>query len=195
MLIHPPGKGCRLENAGKSIFSGDPQDIANLIQNSQTTYGEVQWTGNIAYPNYADSIVGYSNAGQYTTTYTVVVNAYGVLVTAFPGFPLQWGDRIVAINVILQTIDGKKLNEVVDYSYSLARMWPFGDQSFPLLQYVDPYGNTVFNGLQMPEVQKELELLIDKASSDEQRSALGQIRDLAVNCQKKPHMFLRFSGD
>jgi hypothetical protein len=83
----------------------------------------------------------------------------------------------------------------VDSHYSLASIWPFGDQSFSFLQYVDPYGNTVFNGLQMPEVQKELELLIGKASSDEQRATLGRVRDLAVNCQKKPHMFLRFRED
>ena len=101
----------------------------------------------------------------------------------------------MAIKAILQTIDGKKENEVVDSRYSLASIWPFGDQSFPLLQYIDPYGNTVFNGLQMPEVQKELELLIGKALSDEQRDTLGQIRDLAVSCQKEPHMFLRFRGD
>ena len=101
----------------------------------------------------------------------------------------------MAIKVILQTIDGKKGDEIVDPDYSLATTWPFGDQSFPLLQYIDPYGNTVFNGLQMPEVRKELDLLIDKAPSDEQRATLRRIHELAVSCQKQPHMFLRFRGD
>jgi hypothetical protein len=101
----------------------------------------------------------------------------------------------MAIKAILQTIDNKKGDEVVDPSYSLGAIWPIADQSFPLLQYIDPYGSTVFNGLQMPEVQKELDLLIGKASSDEQRNILHRIRELAVNCQKQPHMFLRFRGD
>jgi hypothetical protein len=101
----------------------------------------------------------------------------------------------MAIKAILQTIDNKKGDEVADPSYCLGAIWPIADQSFPLLQYIDPYGNTVFNGLQMPEVQKELDLLIGKASSDEQRSILHRIRELAVNCQKQPHMLLRFRGD
>jgi hypothetical protein len=101
----------------------------------------------------------------------------------------------MAIKAILQTIDNKKGDEVADPNYCLGAIWPIADQSFPLLQYIDPYGNTVFNGLQMPEVQKELDLLIGKASTDEQRSILRGIRELAVNCQKQPHMFLRFRGD
>jgi hypothetical protein len=101
----------------------------------------------------------------------------------------------VAIKAILQTVDGKKANQVVDSRYSLASIWPVGDQSFPLLQYIDPYGNTMFNGLQMPEVQRELDILVGKASSDEQKDILCQIRELAVSCQKQPHMFLRFNGD
>jgi hypothetical protein len=71
--------------------------------------------------------------------------------------------------VTLPTIDGKKKDEVVDAGYSRAAIWPCGDQSFPLLQYIDPYGDAMFNGLQMPDVQKELDLLVEKTSSDEQR--------------------------
>jgi hypothetical protein len=101
----------------------------------------------------------------------------------------------MAIDAILQNINGQREAEVVDSNYSLAHIWPIGDQSFPLLQYIDPYGNTVFNGLQMPEVQRELEILVGKASTDEQKDTLRRIRELAVRCQKQPHMFLRFSGD
>ncbi len=101
----------------------------------------------------------------------------------------------MAIKAILQNIDGKKSDEVVDPNYSLAAIWPLADQSFPLLQYIDPYSNTMFNGLQMPEVQKELDLLIGKVSNDEPRNTLQRIRELAVTCRNQPHMFLRFRGD
>ncbi len=101
----------------------------------------------------------------------------------------------MAIDVRLQTEMGEKKDEVLDICCSLTHLWPCGDQSFPLLQYIDPYGSTVFNRPQMPEVQKELDILISCASSDEQRDVIRQIRNLAVRCQEKPHLFLRFIGD
>jgi hypothetical protein len=101
----------------------------------------------------------------------------------------------MAIDAVLQNINGKREAEVVDSNYALAHIWPVGDQSFPLLQYIDPYGNAVFNGSQMPEVQRELDILAGKALSDEQKDILRRIRELAGKCQKQPHMFLRFIGD
>jgi hypothetical protein len=101
----------------------------------------------------------------------------------------------MGIKVILQTAAGKKVGEVLDPDYSLAEVWPVGNRSFSLLQYIDPYGNAIFNGLQMPEVQKELDALMTRASNDEQRETLLRIRHLAELCHERPHMLLRFRGD
>jgi hypothetical protein len=101
----------------------------------------------------------------------------------------------MAINVYLQTLDGKKEDEVFDPHNSLARLWPIGDSSFPLLQYIDPYGNVIFNGSQMAEVQRELDLMAVRSANTEQRDILLKIRDLAVRGQEHPHKFLRFRGD
>jgi hypothetical protein len=101
----------------------------------------------------------------------------------------------MAIDVFIQTINGKKHGEVFDMNYSLAQLWPIGDPSFPLLQYIDPYGNAIFNGAQMPQIQKELQLLIEQPSSEEQRDVLRQVLNLAKECQEHPHKYLRFSGD
>jgi hypothetical protein len=101
----------------------------------------------------------------------------------------------MAIDTVLQDINGKRKAEVLDFNYCLAHLWPAGNPSFPLLQYVDPYGDAVFNGPQMPEVQRELDILLGKAVSDEQKDILCRIRELAVKCQKQPDMFLRFMGD
>jgi RHS repeat-associated protein len=76
--------------AGNSIFSGDAQDVANLIQNADLENADVfwqEWNGNTVYANYSAETVGYSPAGQYTNVYSIVVNGSGELVTAFPGFP------------------------------------------------------------------------------------------------------------
>ncbi len=53
------------------------------------------------------------------------------------------------IKVALQTIDGKKLREVVPTKALLNRLLPMGDSRFPILRYVDPCSNTIFNSAQM----------------------------------------------
>lgn len=101
----------------------------------------------------------------------------------------------MAIKVILQTVDGKKEDEILDPEYLLAEIWPVGDSAFPLLRYVDPYGNTIFNRQQMQEVEEELSILIQKVSSDKQREILLRIQAIAEKCKKHPHWLLRFRGD
>jgi RHS repeat-associated protein len=78
------------EAAENSIFSGDAQDIANVIQNTDLENADVfyqEWNGNSVYVNSAANPVGYTATGQYTNVYTIVVNGDGGLVTAFPGTP------------------------------------------------------------------------------------------------------------
>ena len=78
---------------------------------------------------------------------------------------------------------------------ALAEVWPIGNPEFPLLQYIDPYGNAVFNGAQMPEVREEVEMLIGKCSDEGGKSVLLHIYNLALKCEKRAHKFLRFVGD
>lgn len=101
----------------------------------------------------------------------------------------------MAITAILQSVDGKKHAEVLDQDYLLAKVWPVGDKSFALLQYIDPYGNAIFNGAQMSEVQKELQVLLEKAPMDDQKRILRRVGALAETCRQHPHFFLRFRGD
>lgn len=101
----------------------------------------------------------------------------------------------MAIKVYLQTIEGSKKDHAYDPHNSLAKIWPIGDPSFPLLQYIDPYGNVIFNGAQMPEVLRELETLLGRSSNEEQRIVLDGISRVAARCKGDPHMFLRFRGD
>ena len=53
------------------------------------------------------------------------------------------------IKVVLQDIRGCAIDQVLDPNCLLQRIWPIEDGSFPLLQYIDPYGNTIFNQVQM----------------------------------------------
>jgi hypothetical protein len=101
----------------------------------------------------------------------------------------------MAVNVFLQSVRGDKYGEAIDPYYSMAKAWPISDPSFPLLQYIDPYGNVIFNGGQMPEVKLELQVLLERATNDEQKALLIHIGDLAERCHREPHLFLRFAGD
>lgn len=101
----------------------------------------------------------------------------------------------MAIRVALQSIDGRKYGEVTGHGGVLDRVLPIGDPRYPMLRYVDPYGNTFFNGMQMYPVLEELDRLAGEHSSEDARKVLEQIRELAIQCRDHPHLYLRFAGD
>jgi hypothetical protein len=71
----------------------------------------------------------------------------------------------------------------------------FDDQRFICLRFIDPYGDTVFNCLQIPVVLEELDT-VERASDDPQvKATIKKIKELAQTCQKEPHQYLRFIGD
>jgi hypothetical protein len=69
---------------------------------------------------------------------------------------------------------------------------PFGDESFPLLQFVDEYGNTIFNGLQMRQFIKEWELIMSRAETQEEIDYLLHLRYLAEEMPESPPFILAF---
>jgi len=72
---------------------------------------------------------------------------------------------------------------------------PTGDTSYNLLCYIDPYGDTVFNRLQMDVFLAEWERIRRTAQTPEQVEAWASVRELARKCGEEPHFYLRFIGD
>jgi hypothetical protein len=101
------------------------------------------------------------------------------------------------ITVALQTIDNKKLEHIVPNALdTMINDWlPFGDSSYPMLQYIDEYGDTVFNRLQMRGFLVEWDRLTQTLTNLNQRKIALDIRRLAEKCQGKPQTYLRFIGD
>ncbi len=98
--------------------------------------------------------------------------------------------------VVLQNIGGtSRLDSAGDAEGGLNRCLPIDDSSFPLLQYIDPYGNTFFNPNQMPELIEELERLMSSPSNQASRELLEKVRSLAIRCQGARHLYLRFVGN
>jgi|SRR5580704_12005821 hypothetical protein len=99
----------------------------------------------------------------------------------------------MAINVVLQTENGKIRRRVIDTSKGLNWILPIDNPSFPLLQFVDPYGDTIFNEKQTRHLIEELKTVIATAANPEERALLEQVKDLAE--QIDTHLYLWFVGD
>jgi hypothetical protein len=97
--------------------------------------------------------------------------------------------------VVLQTIEGKRLDEAAPVGAALNRLLPFGNSSFPLLGFIDPYGNTIFNGTQMQTFLPEWDALVQGVMNEQDLEFLHKVRAMAERCKAEPHIFLRFIGD
>ena len=96
----------------------------------------------------------------------------------------------------MQTIDGKRLEEVVPVDAALNRLLPPAeDASFPMRRFIDPYGDTIFSTNQMHGFLPEWDRLSQGATGEEDSKFLLLVREMAERCKKNPHTFLRFVGD
>ena len=69
------------------------------------------------------------------------------------------------------------------------------DQVFFCLRYIDPYGDTIFNRLQIPLLLKDLVYLKERFTTDEQRKIMRHLEAFCQTCLDEPHVYLRFIGD
>jgi hypothetical protein len=89
-----------------------------------------------------------------------------------------------------------RLEEAVPQNATLNRLLPtFEDISFPMLRFVDSYGNTIFNSNQMHGFLPEWDRLSQVVTAEEDSQFLSRVRQMAETCRKNPHTFLRFVGD
>ncbi len=101
----------------------------------------------------------------------------------------------MAIDVVLQDQQGRML-EQVSYPVGLPNtLIPYDDESFPCLGYVDAYGNTIFNHLQMKPFLLDWQRLYAVASSEAQISYLDQVEVLAQRCRTGFCLFLKLEGE
>ncbi|MHC4253429.1 MAG: hypothetical protein ACYS9X_30295 [Planctomycetota bacterium] len=98
------------------------------------------------------------------------------------GIDLHWIDE-----------DGSALEQVPDTRNALYRSLASADVSNTVcLRSIDPYGDTVFNQLQIPVLVKELKALRDQRGP---QSGLQTFIDLAQRSVGEVHTYLKFHGD
>ena len=70
-----------------------------------------------------------------------------------------------------------------------------GDDAFPLLSGISPFGKTVFNHLQMPVFLSEWERVKDRARDESQVEAWQKVKQMAESCRDDRDLYLRFVGN
>lgn len=100
------------------------------------------------------------------------------------------------INITLEDENGVQLEAVEGRVYLIGRVLPLiEDETFQCLRFIDPYGDTVFNRPQMGQFIRELDSIMGRAETPEEKAILLRVRELAEKCESEPHLYLKFYGD
>mgnify|MGYP003525289577 CR=1 FL=1 len=100
------------------------------------------------------------------------------------------------MTIRIETETGGAVKEAADVHNVITGLVGAADGP-PLLlaKYIDPYADTVFNSLQIPDLLSDLRALAQCAKSEAQRSKLLEVMELARSCDSDPHLYLKFYGD
>ena len=107
----------------------------------------------------------------------------------------------MAINVALVDENGNVQKQLgFPVSLTVSRRLPGYDAAdFPYLRFIDPYGDTVSNRVQMipflTEWRRLITLRATEGVSEEEEQNLREVEDLALECSRGIHLYLKFIGD
>jgi hypothetical protein len=104
----------------------------------------------------------------------------------------------MALTIRLETEDGQCVAELDDIHNLLLRRanaLARERQHLELARFIDPYGDTVFNKLQLPSFIRDLELILAKENDAGERSLLSEIGALAKRGANESGLYLKFVGD
>jgi len=102
----------------------------------------------------------------------------------------------MGLSVILQDEHGKPLEAAIsDPTNTLHRLLPsHDDHTSNCIRFIDWYGDTVFNYLQMEIFLAEWQKLYSAIKSENEKELLTKIEKLAKQCRAK-RFYLKFYGD
>jgi hypothetical protein len=102
----------------------------------------------------------------------------------------------MGVNVQLESETGEPFEQLLDPNNRVAMLLPdWRDEPSTCLRFVDLYGDTVFNRLQVGFLIKELESAVLKTADPSVAEHGRAILDLARKCSANVHTYLRFLGD
>jgi hypothetical protein len=102
----------------------------------------------------------------------------------------------MGIDVRVETESGEVQDEVLDDRNLTEKLLPDReDGSSPCLRFVDPFGDTLFNQIQIPLLTKEIEARMRASAKPEVRSHCEAILKVVTATVGEEHTYVRFSGE
>ena len=102
----------------------------------------------------------------------------------------------MGVDIRVQSESGSIDNELLDLSDLTSKLLAdHSDASSTCLRWVDPYGDTTFNQLQIPYLIEELEAVVDNATDRKIREHGQAILNLIREVKNEPHTYVCFVGD
>jgi len=101
----------------------------------------------------------------------------------------------MGIDVRLETEAGDEIETLLDFEDSLQKILSECDPTVSAtLRFIDPYGNTGFNRLQMPSLIAEIERARGRLKDETADKFAEGILRLALRCQDEVSTYLKFYG-
>ena len=98
--------------------------------------------------------------------------------------------------IALEKENGQAIETLLDEKNLLHKLLPTENgESHSMLMFIDWYGNTVFNRLQMKRFLVEWASIVERAHTADEKSLVADIKALALRCEEGVHMYLKFIGD
>jgi hypothetical protein len=102
----------------------------------------------------------------------------------------------MGITALLVTESGEILDQAGDPMNHLHRLLPGPeDPAYVLVNFIDWYGDTIFNRLQMPRFVVEWARLRDAAVSIGAADLHSRVIAMTERCNAEVHVYLKFQGD
>ena len=102
----------------------------------------------------------------------------------------------MGIDVRVESESGEVQDEVLDDNNLTEKLLPDReDGTSPCLRFVDPFGDTLFNQIQIPLVVKELEARLRASTKIEVKSHCEAILKVVSATVGEEHTYVRFSGE
>ena len=102
----------------------------------------------------------------------------------------------MGIDVRVETESGEVQDEVLDDGNLTEKLLPDReDVTSPCLRFVDPFGDTLFNQMQIPLVVRELEHRLRGSSKSDVKAHCEAILTAVRAATGEEHTYVRFSGE
>lgn len=101
----------------------------------------------------------------------------------------------MSFTINLEQEDGKIIESIDDGGLLAKCLLDIKNSNFCCIKYIDSYGDTVFNRLQMDDLIKDISIIKDNVKTKEFDELAEKIIGFAEKCKNEVHLYLKFYGD